>query len=511
MVMRRKVRRGEVAVSAVRRLHRDEGGQSLAIILALVTILFLMGSALATHASVALRSTVANEDQANDLNAADAGAELGMWWQRNGKAGNPPAITVNSLTVNTTVGMTGYIPCDTPSPTRVTGFEHGALSTAGLGLFSNINGAGVTIDNVLARTGSYSLKIVDPAGSTDSARIAIGANVAVVRLYLRLASLPAADVGELFSLDAATGNDLRIGYQSAGARLTIRFGNTAVTTSSSSVAAATWYQLDLLLVANTTARTANWQLNGVVQPSPPTWVGGASTINSLRFGSTVSADPYAANYDDVLISVTSGDYPLGAGTVVALRPNGSTTLTPGSFSEDDGTAIDPNTYNRLDDDPMTSVAQYVRQTAIGAGAYVELTMADTAAACVVGVSGVLAYHAQTTAPDDGKASFFDGGTETAVYDGDMSQTSIQYASKIIVPAAAAWTPSAVNGLQARVGYSNDVTGNPYWDALLLEVATGITKAGTVTVTSTGGASTVTTTYTDKGNASPTDLTWSATK
>jgi hypothetical protein len=188
-----------------------------------------------------------------------------------------------------------------------------------------------------------------------------------------------------------------------------------------------------------------------------------------------------------------------------------TNVTPGSFSEDDGTAIDANTYNRLDDDPMTSLTQYVRQTVIGTGAYVELTMADTAAACVVGVSGVVAYHAQTTAADDGKTSFFDGATERIVLDGDMSQTSIQYASAIITPAAAAWTPGAVNGLRARIGYSSDVTGNPYWDSLLLEVATGITVPGTVTVTSTAGNSTVTTTYTDVGNNSPTLLSWSTTK
>jgi len=61
---------------------------------------------------------------------------------------------------------------------------------------------------------------------------------------------------------------------------------------------------------------------------------------------------------------------------------------------------------------------------------------------------------------------------------------------------------------ARIGYSSDVTPNPYWDALLLEVATGVTVPGTVTVTSTGGNSTVTTTYTDVGAAAPNLLTWS---
>ena len=71
-------------VAVMRRLHRDERGQSLAIVLSLITVLFLMGTALATHISVALSTTVANEAQAGDLNAADTGAELGMWWQRNG-------------------------------------------------------------------------------------------------------------------------------------------------------------------------------------------------------------------------------------------------------------------------------------------------------------------------------------------------------------------------------------------------------------------------------------------
>ena len=93
----------------------------------------------------------------------------------------------------------------------------------------------------------------------------------------------------------------------------------------------------------------------------------------------------------------------------------------------------------------------------------------------------------------------------------MSEATAFYKSAIIAPAAAAWTPSAVNGLRARIGYSSDVTGNPYWDSLLLEVATGVTVPGTVTVTATGGNSTVTTTYTDVGNNDPTLLSWSTTK
>jgi hypothetical protein len=497
----------------IRRLHGDERGQSLAIVLALITVLFLMGTAVAAHISVALKTTVANEAQAGDLHAADAGAELGMWWQRNGNPGSPPAITVNGLPVNATVSIAGAVPCPAPTPVKVTGFEHGVVSAVGAGIFSAVAGAGITSDSTVSRTGAYSLKITDPAAAANNASLAFGGpGIAVVRIYIRLAALPAANVNELLLVDAAAGNDLRLGYQAASQKLTLRFANAAVTVASSTVAAGTWYRLDLRLTASTNPRTASWQIDGVAQTAVTNVAGAASTISALRLGSTVAADTYTANYDDVLISATSASYPIGPGTVVGLRPDGmGTNNNPASFRNDNGTVIDATTYTRLVDSPMTSLANYVRQQTIGVNDYIEVTFADTAATCVVGVSGVLAYHAAGTPVDSGKASIFDGATERILLSGDMSVTPLTYASAIIAPAAAAWTPGAVNGLKGRIGYSSDVTPNPYWDALLLEVATGSSIPGTVTVTSTAGSSTITTTYTDVGPAMPTLLSWSTTR
>lgn len=497
----------------MRRLHRDERGQSLAIILSLITVLFLMGTALAAHISVAIQTTVENEAQAGDLHAADAGAELGMWWQRNGNAGSPPLQTlanqVNGLDVDVVVGVAGGTPCATPSAVKVTGFEHGAVSAAGLGIFSAVTGTGTTADSTVARAGTYSLKVTDAVGTANNVSLAFGAPAtAVVRVYVRLAALPAADVNELLVLDALAGNDLRLGYQASSQRLTLRFANAAPTIASSTVAAGTWYQLDLRITASTDPRTASWQIDGVAQTAVTNVAGAASTIGALRLGSTVGADTFTANYDDVLISATSGDYPIGAGTVVGLRPDGmGTNVNATSFREDDGTAIDAATSTRLDDSPMTSLTDYVRQQTIGANDYVELTFADTSTSCVVGVSALLAYHAAGSAANTGKTSVFDGTTERIVLNGAMSVTALTYASVIVAPASAPWTPGAVNGLRARIGYSSDVTPNPYWDGLLLEVATGIYVPGTVTVSSTAGSSTITTTYTDVGTAMPTLLTW----
>ena len=186
----------------------------------------------------------------------------------------------------------------------------------------------------------------------------------------------------------------------------------------------------------------------------------------------------------------------------------------GSFSEQDGSAIDANSWQRLDDDPMTSGADYVRQTVPGSGSdYVELTFGDTSASCVVGVSGLVLYDAASnTGTNVARTSIFDGTTERVVYLGDMSTTTLTYRSAIVAPAAAVWAPTAVNGLKARIGYSTDATPDPYWDALLLEVATGPPAVpGVVTVTSTAGNSKVTTTYDDAGPASPTLLSWKTSK
>ena len=103
-------------MNVIRRIGRGEEGQALVIVLSLVTFMFVLGSVLAVQASVALRASGATGDEAKALHAADAGAELGIWWQRQSKPGNPPSITMNGLSVSTTV--TGV-----PSPISGAGWK----------------------------------------------------------------------------------------------------------------------------------------------------------------------------------------------------------------------------------------------------------------------------------------------------------------------------------------------------------------------------------------------------
>ena len=495
----------------LRRLHRDERGQSLVIVLSLVMMLFLVGSALAAHASVALRSTATNESQAGDLHAADAGAELGMWWQRNGLAGNPPNLTVNGLTVNTTVSLAAGVGCDVATPIRLTGFESGAVSATGSGLFDTVVGTGATADSVAPRSGSYSLRILDGGAAANDVGWTAGSNVVVARFGIRFATLPAGNVTELASVDAAAGSDLRLGYDATSQRLTLRFVGQPTVSASAALVAGTWHLLDLRAILNTNPRTASWRLDSVAQTAATPSAEGGSTAASVRLGSTVVADAYTANYDDLFLSTTSADFPIGDGTTIALRPDGNGThVGSGDFRHDDNTALDATTWGRLDEVPMTSITDFVRQRTTSTTSYAEVTVQNTATTCLSAVSALFSEDATGGGSSHGRTVVWDGTTEHLVYSGAMDVAALAYRSAII-PAGTGWTTAALNGLRWRFGYSNDANPDPHWQALLIEVATGTIPPGVVTVTSTAGGSTVTATYTDVGAAPPTLLTWTTTR
>jgi hypothetical protein len=309
------------------------------------------------------------------------------------------------------------------------------------------------------------------------------------------------------AIDTLSGSDLQVGYEAATQRLTLALGGAPVA-ATSTISAATWVRLDLRLRAGNDPRSANWEVDGVSQP-PLSSAELVSSVTGLRLGSLVATDSFTVNVDDVIVSATPGDFPIGAGAVLPLRPDGmGTSATPGSFHREDGSAIGATSYQALTDNPMTSLTDYIRQDVTGGSSYVELTLSDTTASCIVGVSGLVAYHSAGPGTNNGTTTIVDGATERVLYSGDMSERVLFYRTAIIAPAST-WTTASVNGLRARVGYSTDVAPfNPYWDSLLVQVATGQSRPGTVTVAATAGASTVTATYPDVGAGTPVLDAWS---
>jgi hypothetical protein len=95
---------------SVRLAPDDESGQALPVVLVLITVIFLLGTSLAGKVSVALRATSGNVAGASSVYAADGAAELAIWWQRQGRPGNPPSITLNGVTASAMISVAGGTP-----------------------------------------------------------------------------------------------------------------------------------------------------------------------------------------------------------------------------------------------------------------------------------------------------------------------------------------------------------------------------------------------------------------
>jgi hypothetical protein len=544
----------------LRRSHRDQRGQSLVIVLSLVTILFLLGSALAVHASVALRATNSTKSQGNDSYAADAAVELGIWWQRNGKAGNPPAQTINGITTSTTIttaggGGGGSCPADA-TPDWMSGMESGLLirwtntftpntiprpsdgqPPAG-GWFDKQGDTAVVTTPV--RTGNYALKVHNTPGSGGGAYAATRfatpyPTYAVMRFSTWFDTLPS--INTPVTLIATTGgtsaNQFIIYYDASTHKWVAGWGYNGSygITQQGTVTATTgaWFSFDIRISANNqNPRTADWYVNGIAQTSvSATDTANATNVSTWYIGywpfPSISADT-TVFFDDIVLSRNPADFPLGDIKVAPLVPNVmGTHNTPANFQNNDGTAINSTSYTRVDEIPndQNATTDYIKQTATSATSYIEMGFPDTTETCIRGASVVAGLRAVGTSANVAAIHSVANGFDYTQFSGDTSYTTpIWYTANMVsqnatTPGTGPWTQAVINGLTVRFGYSPSATNRlPYLDSLLVEYGYRPLGGGgpaTVTIVGTGGGSTTTTTYPDAGAGVPTLSTWTTTK
>jgi hypothetical protein len=353
------------------------------------------------------------------------------------------------------------------NPTALTGFEHGRH---GYSIDNLLSSGNTTITPAAARNGTYGVRVnAAGAASNQWAMWPIYDSSGVVRFAFRLPTLPAGNVTELFRMDTYAKSALRIGYDAGtqSLKLTISSANNATASvSGPAVTAGAWHVVD---VRYTTygQHTASWSVDGVAQGSASV-SGAAEYLYYVRFGTT-AADTFSAHYDDVLISPNAGDYPVGDGAIHVLKPNGSS-ATSTAIRDNDGTAVDPSSWARLDEIPATSTADFIQQTSASSTSHATISFQDTAAACARAVRGYLTTHSQATnGANNVKLSVFDGARESVIKKGDWAanNTRSRDYSATALPAAD-WSQSALNGIVAKFGFSTDVKPVPILDGVLVE-------------------------------------------
>ena len=339
------------------------------------------------------------------------------------------------------------------------------------------------------KSGARSFRLNPSASSSRLTNTtAFGASsIYVVRCYVYFATLPNANVAIVTTgTSSASGN----GVYFVSSDGTLRNGNgpSSVEASGASVTTGQWYRIDLLVNVSSVAISS--QINGVGIATRNSLTAGTQTAISFGNNTTsVTADMF---FDDILITQTAVDYPIGGGYVNQFVPTADGThsgLTTSDFGRTlTGTDILNSTtdsYLLLDDVPMESGSSvdWINMLAPVASSYVENifgpasgistpTVAPRIASFIIGI------HAAGTGAYNGEWLLNDNGTTTAIFTASAvaGSTTVIYKTLTLTDppsAASSWTLSGngnFNNLRVRFGPTASVDANPdvYFDCAMVE-------------------------------------------
>lgn len=354
----------------------------------------------------------------------------------------------------------------------------------------------------------------------------------VARFYIYFATLPGANV-RLLTFNSSANN---AGLIFVASDNSLRAGTLAAQAASGQVVTTgQWYRVDIKEVQGATL-TVDVSIDGsaLAQYSLATAASSCSGVVIGPSGANVTADIYV---DDIIVSGTSADFPIGAGTVAGLYPNadGSHNYSAATDFDKNGTthtalatpaANETTSWQSLrskaDGGLSTTVdnANFVTDVTGGTGEYLRWAFEDLPAGVTTihGVASVSTHHSATAtsntqamkiidvsaapAPEISVLGTFSGSpANTAATGVDLSETTIitVYNCAATGETTGAWTVANVNDLGVHWS-STDVNPDPIIDGICLEVdvviagdATGtpVTAVLTTTVPNPTGGITVT--------------------
>ncbi len=378
------------------------------------------------------------------------------------------------------------------TPILIRGWEHGlaTLSTNGGGLVDTIAGATITVQGTIKRTGGYAIRFnKTAAGNCYVVKAVATPNLVVGSLYVYFTTFPATNDDDICFCNVTAGVTLGLKIDTATKKLFARFWGAADgNTADLALSADTWYRIDYKFDVSANPSKIDFQVaedgGSPVAATQSTYAQAATTFTYVGIGSTNAntSDWYA---DDEIYSITGDDYPIGAHAVEGLRPSGdgvhnnAADIMEDAAGNDigDGTGGTVAAWDKLDENPWVDGANdYVRQTANGTGNYCEIVFADTSNTTILGAFALLQYYSASATGNNGGCIIIDeDATATTLWGApgalaDYSESSRYYKSVLLPVPAGGWDQGAVNALKCRFGYSGDANPDPYWQAIMLEVA-----------------------------------------
>lgn len=364
-----------------------------------------------------------------------------------------------------------------PTPVVFTGFEFGTPFNVSGGPFDGVTGTLGTDLQVVAGSpsgvGAYvgQVSLNNKNYFWNTTALGAGKTDLVVSLRFRFTTLPTGDT-DIHSIDLATGSD-KAGFFFRASDAKIVAWTTGPTQASTiAVSLNTWYTLQFRYSCSAATNTFDWTLNGAAQ-TQVTVAGAATTVTRYALGNR-SAGTGIIQWDDVVVSTTSGDYPLAMYQVRLLTADtGGTATEIGAANSAvrftanatlDGSFNSANILTAVSEVPplIGATATGVALQTVGAGNAVSIPMTnytltggETVAGCRVCVCG----WAQGTGVNNLSIRGWDGTSETSLH----ADVPTAFTNDTVSPTwfagmyAGVVDQTTLNALEVRLGYSSDLT------------------------------------------------------
>lgn len=390
------------------------------------------------------------------------------------------------------------------SPVLVFGGEHGTLAGFNLGnggnrLVDALTGTAGTHYQIIAgaaRSGAFGLRYNANSGKVGWSTSTIGSGKTVL-VGVEWFRWTASQNGDFVFISTSANIDTAGFFIDGTGTLTAYNGGTQ--TCAQATASGTFHRIDFRLDVTVNPIVLDWSVNGIAQTSISRAVA-ATTISAYTHGANSGSSSTDVDADDLLLSVTSADYPLGSHKIPAALTvdTGGTLTVSGStvnFNTFAGAAPTLTAWNAttargaIDELPITvgSSQDGFAQVNTAASDYVEVPMTTYTLATgetVTGVRMLAPLWAQSTTANALGLRSFNGTTETSLFSGDPNadnSSTPAWCCKMLTQADFD-TQTELDALAFRVGFSSNAGVDVGIHAIYAEVAVKESTASTVALT-----------------------------
>lgn len=370
------------------------------------------------------------------------------------------------------------------TPTFTCGFEEGVSGTGTH--WATVTAA--TFSTTQFRSGNRAMRVngtnIDPIITSTATSIG---NIIVGRFYVYMVSSTGGGINLVTcNVGGVQAGVVLTGGGTIGIAAQINNSSPSVTT----INANQWYRVDFKIDASANPWTCDVKLDGI-SLTQQTAANTAATFQSFSMLNRISTGHFSGDVyvDDVIVSYTAGDYPIGGGYVNHFVPTSDGTHNVAgandfefSLTGTDITNATTTAYTLLDDVPLESgtPTDFINLVAPpNSTDYVE---------CIYGVapgintptsgprciSVLLAVAASSTTTNNLNVVTVDNGTTDIIFNNTVGSTTIRYTSNFYATAingGGAWTVTSgagnFNDLRLRCSTS-DAAPDPYVVSAMIE-------------------------------------------